>query len=141
MDYRIVILNYNGEEILRECLPSVVEAASRGKVRGAVTVLDNGSRDGSERYVKDIFPGVDFVKSGFNAVFCSYNDYAKSVKEEILIFLNSDIRVTAGFADGLVEALRLDPGLLFAAPKSFTFSGAAYEGSLSKMEFRWGLLF
>ena len=43
----ILVLNYNGRALLAECLPSILEAAARSPVPCAVTVVDNGSTDGS----------------------------------------------------------------------------------------------
>lgn len=140
MNYRIVILNYNGSQLLRQCLPSICEAVKAGRFPGSVTVLDNQSCDESEDYVRSSFSEVEFVKSPTNRVFCSYNQYVKSVSEECVILLNNDIRVEPDFADRLVEVLQSDPDALFVAPQSRTFDGGEYEGSLSKMEFRWGLL-
>ncbi len=43
----ILVLNYNGLRLLGECLPTIVEAASRSPWPCAVTIVDNGSTDGS----------------------------------------------------------------------------------------------
>lgn len=59
----IVILNWNGREMLREFLPSVV-ANSGGQAE--VIVADNGSDDGSVAFLEREFPQVRLLKFGKN---------------------------------------------------------------------------
>lgn len=137
---RVVILNYNGREILEKCLPSVVHAARRGRRRLKVAVLDNCSRDDSQAYVRASFPEVDWAPAPANKVFCSYNDYVRSAQEPYVILLNNDIRVEEGFADELIDALEADPDAWFAAPRVLHYKTGRYEGGLAKMHVRFGLL-
>lgn len=139
-DARVVVLNYNGREILEKCLPSVVHAARRGRRRLKVVVLDNRSRDDSETYVRTAFPEVEWVGAPANRVFCSYNDYVRSAGEPYVILLNNDIRVEEGFADELIDALEADPEAWFAAPRVLNYETGTYEGGLAKMQMRFGLL-
>lgn len=138
-DCRIIILNFNGRDLLAKCLPSIVDAAAKSPYPCAVTVLDNCSVDDSAAWVKTNFPTVEFVVTPANRILFSYNAYVESVSEEFVILLNNDIRVTEGFVAPLIEALIDHPDALFAASKSLDFDGH-YEGSLSKMEMRRGLL-
>ena len=50
----VVILNWNGEKLLKEFLPKVV--ATTGASISRIIVADNGSTDGSLAYVADAFP-------------------------------------------------------------------------------------
>ena len=43
----ILVLNYNGKDLLQECLPSVIRAAERAGPGNSVVVVDNASTDGS----------------------------------------------------------------------------------------------
>ncbi len=140
MKIRIAILNYNGRELLEQSLQSIVEAARASPESCGVTVLDNQSRDGSELYVARNFKEVEFVRSASNRVFCSYNEYLSQVREEIVILLNNDITVERGFIEPLLEPFRRFSDAFFSCPRALHVRTRAYEGSLSKMEFRWGLL-
>jgi len=135
---RIIILNYNGKALLEECLPSIVTAASLSKYCCAVTVLDNLSVDESEEWIKKNVPQVDFVKSRANRVYCSFNDYLEAIFEPYVILLNNDIRVDPNFVDPLIDALQKDPLCFLVASQSRKMTGE-YEGSLSKMDFKYGL--
>ncbi|HTL70357.1 MAG TPA: glycosyltransferase [Candidatus Eisenbacteria bacterium] len=136
---RVIVLNYNGRDLLAECLPSIVEAAKAAKHPTGVTVLDNRSKDDSETLVREKFPTVAWVESPANRVYFSFNACVAALEEEFVILLNNDIRVEPGFVDPLLEALERHEDAFFAAPRSLDWNGA-YEGSLSKMEFRRGLL-
>lgn len=136
---RVIVLNYNGKPLLEECLPSIVTAASLSKYHCAVTVLDNVSQDESEAWVKEHFSQVDFVKSRANRVYCSFNGYLEEISESYVILLNNDIRVDPNFVDPLIECLKRDPLCFLVASQSRKMTGE-YEGSLSKMDFKYGLL-
>ncbi|MBR4459988.1 MAG: glycosyltransferase, partial [Paludibacteraceae bacterium] len=55
MKCSVVILNWNGEQMLRQFLPSVVEFSASPETE--VVVADNGSTDGSLEVLKQ-FPTV-----------------------------------------------------------------------------------
>lgn len=139
-DCRIVILEYNGRALLEKCLPTIADAARKSRRRVRVTVLDNGTEAGTEEWIRKYFNDVDYVKAPANRVFCSYNDYVRTLGEKYVILLNNDIWVADGFADALIDALEREPDACFAAPRALHYETGEYEGSLSKMEFRWGLL-
>lgn len=136
---RIVILNYQGEALLPQCLPSVVEAARAAKTPTAVTVLDNLSSDGSEAYVRGQFPDVEFVKAPQNLVLCSYNGYLGKIEEPVVILLNNDIRVGRDFIDPLMEKFEEDPQTFLVAPRVMSFDGQAIEAVDTRFRMRWGM--
>jgi GT2 family glycosyltransferase len=139
-DVRIVILNYNGEAMLPQCLPSIAEAVRHAKTPTRVTILDNLSVDQSEAYVRNNFPDVEFVKAPQNLVLCSYNAYLEKIQEPIAILLNNDIRVDKDFIDPLVRKFEEDPQTFLAAPRIHSFDGSSIEGVDSRCEIRYGML-
>lgn len=136
---RIVILNYNGEEMLPKCLPSLVEATRVAKTPTAITILDNLSSDKSEDYVRTNFPEVEFVKAPENLVLCSYNDYLKTISESIAILLNNDIRVDPGFVDPLMKKFEEDPGTFLVAPRVMSFDGKMIEAVDTRAGMKFGM--
>jgi len=136
---RIVVLNYNGEEMLTKCMPSIADAVRQAKTSTTVTILDNLSTDGSEAYVRKNFPEVDFVKMPENLVLCSYNDYLKTISEPIAILLNNDIRVDKGFIDPLVEKFKEDPAAFLVAPRVMSFDGKAIEAVDTRAGIKLGM--
>ncbi|MGH7197669.1 MAG: glycosyltransferase family 2 protein [Candidatus Omnitrophota bacterium] len=140
MTAEILILNYNGRELLQKCLPSVVEAAQASPVPCAVTVIDNCSSDDSVELLRREFPEVRVRAAVKNLVLCSYNEAVRESRAEIVLLLNNDLRVDKNFVGPLLGAFDNFPDAFFAAPRVLNFETSEYEGSLSKMEFRWGLL-
>lgn len=139
MKIDIVILNYNGADIMPQCLPSIIEAAKRSRVPCQVIVLDNGSTDNSLDYLRKSFPQVKVVNSKENKVLFSYNDLIPELDSDIIILLNNDIRVDPGFISPLISYFS-SPYVFAVAPKQMNFNGIGYNGGKNKIEFRFGMV-
>ncbi len=135
----VFVLNYKGTDLLRECLPSIVEAVEKSLTPCALTVIDNDSRDGSVEMLKKEFPSIR-IRLSKNRVLCSFNDAARESAADIVILLNNDLKVESDFIDPLIDAFRNHRDAFLAAPQAWTFDGKQYEGSLSKMDFKNGIL-
>ncbi len=99
----IVIPNWNGRELLEKYLPSVV-AALAGNAANEIIVVDNGSSDGSAEFVRRNFPGVKLVALERNLGFGGgSNAGVRAAKNDIVVLLNSDMRVAPDFLAPLVE--------------------------------------
>lgn len=136
---RIVVLNFNGEEILPKCLPSIEIAMRSAKTPASITILDNLSTDKSEEYVRGNHPGMEFVKAPQNLVLCSYNDYLKTISEPVVILLNNDIRVDKDFIDPLLEKFDEDPFTFLVAPRIHSFDGRAVEAVATRARIKYGM--
>ncbi len=136
---RVIVLNYNGAELLEECLPSIVKAAARAQFETRVSVLDNQSRDESRSIIEQKFPGVHFETASANRVLCSYNEYLPKISEEAVILLNNDIRVDRDFIDPLLERFSRDPKTFLVAPRVMSFDGRLVEAGSSKAGIKFGL--
>lgn len=139
MEIRIVILNYNGAELLRECLPSVIQAARVSSHTVGVSVIDNQSTDPSREVVEKEFPEVKLWPAPRNRVLCSYNDYLLGVNERVVILLNNDIRVAEDFVDPLAAHFEHEGNVFMVTPKCLSFDGSRYEGGRSQSRIRFGL--
>ncbi len=93
----VVIVNWNGGEHLRRCLESILEFG--GKSVDGVTVVDNGSTDGSRELAREI-AGVTVLETGKNLGFAkACNQGARYAKAEFLLFLNPDAAIYPGVID------------------------------------------
>ncbi len=111
----IVILNWNGVEMLRRFLPGVI-AATPSWAR--VVVADNGSTDTSCRYVEEHFPMVQLLRLGQNYGFAEgYNRALAQLDEEIFVLLNSDVATPEGWLEPLVASLDRHPEAAAVGPK------------------------
>lgn len=96
----VQILNWNGLHLLREFLPSVVEAIG-GKHE--IVVVDNGSQDGSVDFVRERFPDVRLVLLDRNHGFSIGNNLGfKHVRTDVVVLLNNDMLVSPDFLQPLL---------------------------------------
>ena len=126
----IVILNWNGCEMLRKFLPSVV----KGSGDAVVYVADNGSTDDSIQVVRRDFPSVHLVALDKNYGFAEgYNRAICQVEAEYVVLLNSDVEVTDGWLAPLIRYMDAHPEAAACQPKlrswhcreQFEYAGAA----------------
>jgi len=89
MKLSVVIVNYNVEHFLEQCLLSVRKAMQ--SVSGEVFVVDNNSIDGSVKMVKEKFPEVKLIANRENLGFSKANNQAmKMAAGEYVLLLNPD---------------------------------------------------
>lgn len=135
----IIILNYNGEELLPRCLPSIVTASEKSRFAVSVTVLDNGSKDRGLDWVRKEYPQVKVVLAPKNLFLCSYNDYARNTGAPVMIFLNNDIRVAPDFIDPLLEPFEKNEKMFMVAPRVMDFEGKEVQAGAAKAGVKWGM--
>ena len=126
----IVILNWNGKQMLQTYLPKVL-ACSRDEA--VVYVADNASTDDSLAMLNEKFPEVRQIVLDKNWGFADgYNKALARVDAAYYVLLNSDVEVTPGwltplvsFMDAHPEVGACQPKLLSVADKSkFEYAGA-----------------
>ena len=89
VDVSVLVTNWNGCEVLRECLRSV--ARETHGVRYETVVVDDASTDGSTEMVRREFPGARLLTNSHNAGFVrSNNAGAETARGRYLFLLNSD---------------------------------------------------
>lgn len=140
MKINIVILNYNGRVLLEECLPSIIEASKNSEFRPKVTVLDNCSNDDSIDFLRNGFPQVQIYSAKANKVYCSYNDFFKDSDDDIIVILNSDIKVDINFLDPIVVHFKEDSRVFFVASRMYFFDGKTYQGDRAKARIHFGVI-
>lgn len=127
----VVILNWNGRRHLERYLPSVV-AHTEGDAE--VVVADNGSTDDSLQWLRLNYPDVRVIRLDRNYGFAGgYNRALREVASEYVLLLNSDVEVTAGWWQPLVEVLDTESDVAAVAPKlladmertKFEYAGAS----------------
>jgi N-acetylglucosaminyl-diphospho-decaprenol L-rhamnosyltransferase len=135
----ILVLNYNGRDLLAKCLPSVVEAARRAPAACPVTVVDNGSTDGSLDLLARDWPGVHVIRE-VNRGLASFNHVLERLDEPVVLLLNNDIELAAGAVGPLLVAFEDHGDALFAAPLCWSSEGQEYEGMRTRVRTRYGLV-
>ena len=101
-DVSIVIVSLNTRDVLRESLESV-RGNSRSQ-RVQTIVVDNNSRDGSQKMVEREFPEVLLIRSQVNLGFGGANNLGfQSAQGRYIVLLNSDAFLTEGALERSVE--------------------------------------
>ena len=128
----VIILNWNGEALLREFLPKVI--ATTDSTLADVIVADNGSTDGSVSLLEQEFPQVKLLKFAENYGFAEgYNRAIEQTGYKYTILLNSDVATSGNWIAPLYEYMEAhlevgacQPKLLsYREPEMFEYAGAS----------------
>lgn len=127
----VVILNWNGAEMLRRFLPSVIDGSA---AEADIVVADNGSTDASCALIEREFPSVRLVRLAHNYGFAEgYNRALAQIDATYFMLLNSDVEVPAGWLRPLLDYMEAHPEAAACQPKLlsqrqpafFEYAGAA----------------
>lgn len=89
MELSIIIVNYNVKYFLEQCLHALLKAGKT--VATEVIIIDNCSTDGSEVYIKNLFPDISYYVNDSNAGFAkACNTGLSKARGEYILFLNPD---------------------------------------------------
>ena len=135
----ILILNYNGRDLLGKYLPSFQESVRRSEYPCRLSVLDNCSTDDSVEILKKSFPDVGVIVARENKVLYSYNEAVAGLNEDIVILMNNDIRVEPEFVNELIKPFLNSKDVFFVTPKCLSLRDGSYEGSKTKATIRYGV--
>lgn len=120
MKTSVVILNWNGAEMLRRFLPSVI-AYSQGE-GVEICVADNASSDNSCEVIEREFPEVRLIRLSENYGFAEgYNRALQQIDAEYVVLLNSDVEVTSGWLESMTDYLDKHPQVAACQPKLLSF--------------------
>ncbi|MBS1487319.1 MAG: glycosyltransferase family 2 protein [Bacteroidetes bacterium] len=114
----IVILNYNGKKFLEQFLPAITSYSHEA----SVFVVDNHSTDDSVEFVQRTYPEIEVIVLKENLGFCGgYNAALKQIQATYYGLINSDIEVTEGWLQPIVELLDHNPAIAAVQPKILSF--------------------
>lgn len=128
----IVILNWNGKDLLKQFLPVLI--ANTPLEKAEIIVADNASTDSSVDFLRTNFPEVQLIELNENYGFAEgYNRALSELDNEYVVLLNSDVEVTPGWFDKAFDYLEQHPEVSALQPKilsykerdSFEYAGAA----------------
>ncbi|MBE0648749.1 MAG: glycosyltransferase family 2 protein [Bacteroidales bacterium] len=127
----VVILNWNGKPYLEKFLPPLIEYTGND---AEIIVADNASTDDSIGFLRTQFPQIRIIENAGNEGFArGYNLALKQVDADYYILLNSDIEVTRGWIEPVINLMESDPLIGACQPKirsyyhreHFEYAGAA----------------
>lgn len=116
----IIILNYNGLDVLKKCLTSVFKI---DYPNFEIVIVDNNSLDGSLEIAKANFSKAIFIKNEENLGFAAGNNmgikFALERAAEFILILNNDVEVEKNFLTQLVDSVAKNERIGLASPVIF----------------------
>ncbi len=122
MDVSIIIVNWNTQKLLQNCLESVY--AHAGNVDFEIIVIDNASTDGSADMVRDNFKNVVLIENRENRGFAGANNQGIAVaKGRYVLLLNSDTVVLDNAVENTVRFADENPSAAVVGCKVLNSDG------------------
>ncbi len=133
----IIILSYNGKELLAEGVPSVIEAVHVAGGDHEIMVVDNGSTDGSAEFVRENFPEVRVLALEKNYRFVGGNNRGiMAAQHDVVVLLNNDMVVDRDFLKPLLEGFT-DPSVFAVTSQIYFQDQGKRREETGKTGFFW----
>ena len=138
----ISILNYNGAAYLKQFLPSVMASTYPNYT---IYVADNASTDNSVAVLEEEFDSIKRVILDKNHGFAKgYNEAMQQIDSDYYVLLNSDIEVTPGWIEPIIELMERDKSIGACQPKIRAYNQKdyfEYAGASGGWLDKWGYPF
>jgi GT2 family glycosyltransferase len=130
MKVAVVILNWNGKELLQQFLPSVIKNSQEAEVY----VIDNASTDESITFLQRHYPSVKIVGLDKNYGYAGgYNKGLQQIEADVYALVNSDLQVSKDWLAPVIREFEQNPDTAIVQPKikdyknprMFEYAGAA----------------
>ena len=119
MKIAIVILNCNGQKLLEQFLPSIVNFSSEEAV---IYIADNASTDSSIEFIQKNYPSIKILQNTVNGGYAKgYNDALKFINANIYCLLNSDVEVTKNWLKPIIDVFETEEKTAIVQPKLLDF--------------------
>lgn len=125
-----IIVNWNGGELLKRCLDSIVRHPP--SIQFDIWVVDNASTDGSREWLIALEGGlgparipVHLIQNDLNAGFSKANNQGIAQSDAPMVFLlNPDTELTPGAVDKLIACLKSDERIGACGPRLLNTDGS-----------------
>ncbi|WHZ14751.1 MAG: Glycosyltransferase [Nitrospira sp.] len=112
----IIIPVWNNLDLTKQCLTALAE--NTDGVTYEVVVVDNGSTDGVQDFLRTLGGDVQVIRNQENLGFAeACNQGARAARGEFLVFLNNDTIPLKGWLSALVEEVRMHPHVAVVGSK------------------------
>ena len=119
MKASVIIPNWNGKDLLKECLDSLRKQSYK---EFEIILVDNNSTDQSVEYVKNNYQEVRIIKLDKNYGFArAINEGVKKSLAKYVIFLNNDTEVDKNWFKNLVDCANLHPEVISVNSKLLNY--------------------
>jgi len=112
----IITVNFHQPKVTIELLKSI--SLHHAKANIEIILVDNGSKENNEKYFKDYYSELIYVRSAQNLGFAGGNNLGISqAKGDYLFLVNNDTEITNGLLDQLAQTLAENPQVGIISPK------------------------
>ena len=112
MKISIIIVNYNGKDLLEKILPSINKAKNC-----QIIVLDNASTDGSKDFLRKKYKKITVIENKSNLGYSGINNAVKYCKGKYILFLNNDIILDKNCINEMLKVIEKDDKIAMIAPR------------------------
>jgi len=146
VELSIIIVNWNGRDLLAKCLESIVKRPPA--VSYEIVVVDNASTDGSVEWLRaaqsnGLLKGAGFrlIENTENFGFARANNIAfRQTSSRLVFLLNSDTEVREGAIDRLIETLKSNEKAGGCGPKLLNPDGSLQHSVYRNPPTAWEIL-
>lgn len=135
----VVILNWNGHDVLAKCLDSVMRTDYPNL---EIVVVDNASTDRSQPLVRDRYPSVRLIENRENLGYVGGNNVGiGSTRSDFVVLLNNDTTVDRAWIRELVKVAATDERIGILGCKVYLMGTRIIQHAGSHLRFVSGSLF
>src|SRR5215475_5742742 len=146
VDLSIIIVNWNGRDLLAKCIESIVK--NPPSVPYEIVVVDNASTDGSVEWLRaaqtdELVKGASLrvIENIENVGFGRANNMAfRQTSASMVFLLNSDAEVREGAIDRLIETLKSNEKAGGCGPKLLNTDGSLQPSVYRNPPTAWEIL-
>jgi GT2 family glycosyltransferase len=130
IDISIIIINWNGHEVIKECLSSLMR---HERINQEIWVVDNASTDDSLQIINTLFPDIKLITNSENIGFGKANNQAaKKAQGEYLLLLNPDTIVKERTIERLVDYLVRHSSVAAVGPRMLNADSSVQVSAFPK---------
>jgi GT2 family glycosyltransferase len=116
MDISIVIVTWNSEEFIRNCLDSIY--LLRDRVRCEIIVVDNASSDETAKIIREFYPEVNLIENKTNSGYAKANNQGiEQARGRYVLLLNPDTQLLDHSLSSMYEFMEGNPRIGALGPK------------------------
>lgn len=111
MDLSVILVNYNSPQLVLNCVESIYRETRQ--LSFEIIVVDNSPADNDRQLILEKFPGIVWVRMGYNAGFARANNAGiRTAKGEFVLILNTDTIIQDSALDKVVSLFRAEKNVV-----------------------------
>jgi GT2 family glycosyltransferase len=132
----IVIPNYNGAHLMKEYLPSVINAIHYSNIEYEIIVIDDASKDNSVSLIKNQYPEIQIICNQKNLGFSkTCNLGIIKAQKDLIFLLNTDVALEQNYFENQFKYFE-NPNTFGVMGRIMNFNGKKIEDAARTLRFK-----